>query len=123
MKGFVRTIGFGQAFFVFRAHDVQGGRRLAGRYFALARRGVGCRYWFVNCWPARRCVWPVAAPARAWVRAGDGLRGDVVLLRRGEERPHPAFVLLATEGLFWQWGMALLSPCFAFLLRLSIRFC
>ena len=25
----------------------------------------------VNCWPAKRCVWPVSAPAQAFVRAGE----------------------------------------------------
>ena len=39
-------------------------------------------YLLVNCAPAKGCVWPVAAPARAWVRAGGERRGAAFLLRR-----------------------------------------
>ena len=45
------------------------------RYSALARRCVSCFRGIVNCGPARRCVWPVLAPAQAWVRAGVWRRG------------------------------------------------
>ena len=48
----------------------------AKRLSALTRRGADPHYGIVNCWPARRCVWPVIAPAQALVRAGAGLRGD-----------------------------------------------
>ena len=34
-----------------------------------------CHYRIVNCGPAKGCVWPVAAPAEAFVRPGAGLRG------------------------------------------------
>ncbi len=48
----------------------------AKRLSALTRRGADPHYGIVNCWPARRCVWPVIAPAQALVRAGAGLRSD-----------------------------------------------
>ena len=44
-------------------------------YSALTRRGDISHYRIVNCAPAKGCVWPVLAPARAWVRAGAGRRG------------------------------------------------
>ena len=64
--------------------------RVRGRCIALARRCVSANYRIVNCAPAKGCVWPVLAPARAWVRArgtaeqfgirgaGAGLRGEGV---------------------------------------------
>ena len=42
------------------------------RSFALTRRCDIPAYGIVNSAPARCCVWPVAAPAQAWVRAGAG---------------------------------------------------
>ena len=36
----------------------------------------------VNCTPAKGCVWPVIAPAQAFVRAGAVLRGLAFLSRR-----------------------------------------
>ena len=54
----------------------------ARRCSALTQRGVGAHYKIVNCAPAKGCVWPVAAPARAWVRAGVWRRGAAFLLRR-----------------------------------------
>ena len=41
----------------------------------------------VNCRPARRCVWPVLAPAEVFVRAGAGRRGV------GEGRKLPDFAM------------------------------
>ena len=41
----------------------------------------------VNCGPARRCVWPVLAPAEVFVRAGAGRRGV------GEGRKLPDFAM------------------------------
>ena len=49
-----------------------------GRCIALSRRCVGALYRIVNCGPAQCCVWPVLAPAEAFVRAGAGLRGGRV---------------------------------------------
>ena len=48
---------------------------------SLARRCVGSFHGMVNRGPAKGCVWPVIAPAQAFVRAGAGLRGDAVLLK------------------------------------------
>ena len=42
---------------------------------ALTRRSAGLPRRTANSAPARRCVWPAAAPAGALVRAGAGLRG------------------------------------------------
>ena len=44
-------------------------------YSALTRRGDIPHYRIENSAPAKGCVWPVLAPARAWVRAGAGRRG------------------------------------------------
>ena len=44
-------------------------------YSALTRRGDISHYRIENSAPAKGCVWPVLAPARAWVRAGAGRRG------------------------------------------------
>ena len=43
--------------------------RIRKRCIALTRRGVGRLHMIVNCAPARGCVWPVVAPAGAWVGA------------------------------------------------------
>ena len=45
------------------------------RYSALTRRSDIPHYRIENSAPAKCCVWPVLAPARAWVRAGAGRRG------------------------------------------------
>ena len=50
--------------------DAQAARRCS----ALTRRCVVPLHMRVNSAPAKGCVWPVAAPARAWVRAGAVLR-------------------------------------------------
>ena len=63
-------------------------RRLA----ALARRNDIPLYGIVNCAPAKGCVWPVVAPARAFVRAGVWRRIAQPPLK-GEVSPQ------ATEGL------------------------
>ena len=55
---------------------------MRGRCSALARRCVRAPYRIVNCGPAQCCVWPVLAPAEAFVRAGAVLRGKASLLRR-----------------------------------------
>ncbi len=47
------------------------GFRLSGRYSALTRRSDVPLHSLVNCAPARCCVWPVLAPAQAFVRAGE----------------------------------------------------
>ena len=75
-----------------------------GRCIALSRRCVGALYRIVNCGPAQCCVWPVLAPAEAFVRAGAGLRGGRVccgVLRSDHDR------------------RAFLSECLAFGSRLS----
>ncbi len=38
----------------------------------LSRRCAGLFHGLVNCAPAQCCVWPVLAPAQAWVHAGLG---------------------------------------------------
>ncbi len=45
-------------------------RSACGRSSALTRRGAVLLHARVNCAPAKGCVWPVLAPAQAWVRAG-----------------------------------------------------
>ena len=49
---------------------------------ALTRRSVALHHRIVNSAPAQCCVWPVVAPAQAFVRAGAVLRGAAALLRR-----------------------------------------
>ena len=49
------------------------------RYRSAASAGY---YMRVNCAPAKCCVWPVIAPAQAWVRAGAVLRGFAFLSPR-----------------------------------------
>ena len=49
-------------------------RSACGRSSALTRRGAVLLHARVNCAPAKGRVWPVLAPAQAWVRAGDGGR-------------------------------------------------
>ena len=49
---------------------------------ALTRRCAVPLHRIVNCAPAKGCVWPVIAPAQAFVRAGAVLRGAAALLRR-----------------------------------------
>ena len=55
------------------------GGRAARRSCALSRRCAALLYMIMNRGPAQCCVWPVAVPAEAFVRAGAGLRGGVVL--------------------------------------------
>ncbi len=74
-------------------------------YSALTRRNDIPFYRIVNCAPARRCVWPVLAPARAWVGAGE---------RRGGIRNWECGVGLR--------GIAVLLERLAFVLRPSLRF-
>ena len=52
-----------------------------GRCSALTRRYAGVNDGLVNRGPARRCVWPVAAPAGGIVRAGAVLRSDAARAR------------------------------------------
>ena len=55
-------------------------RMNAGRRMsALTRSGVVLLHGIVNRGPSRRCVPPVIAPAEGIVRAGAVLRGDAVL--------------------------------------------
>ena len=54
-------------------------RSACGRSSALTRRGAVLLHARVNCAPAKGCVWPVLAPAQAWVRAGG--RGALRLWR------------------------------------------
>ena len=52
-----------------------------GRCSALTRRYAGVNDELVNRGPARRCVWPVLAPAGGIVRAGAVLRSDAARAR------------------------------------------
>ncbi len=95
----------------------------AKRLSALTRRGADSHYGIVNCWPARRCVWPVIAPAQALVRAGAGLRGDARSV--GVVCVRCASVIAALSGWF-ALGSRLpwvLLGWFAFGVRLSLRLC
>ena len=95
----------------------------AKRLSALTRRGADPHYGIVNCWPARRCVWPVIAPAQALVRAGAGLRGDARSV--GVVCVRCASVIAVLSGRF-ALGSRLpwvLLGRFAFGVRLSLRLC
>ena len=52
-----------------------------GRCSALTRRYAGVNDELVNRGPARRCVWPVLAPAGGIARAGAVLRSDAARAR------------------------------------------
>ena len=77
----------------------------------------------VNCTPAKGCVWPVIAPAQAFVRAGAVLRGFAFLSRR--------FAIGSWLALqFCRGVLPRFTPDFAFLSRrfaigswLALRFC
>ena len=60
---------------------VRAGGCSMGRCSALTRRYAGVNDGLVNRGPARRCVWPVAAPAGGIVRAGAVLRSDAARAR------------------------------------------
>ena len=67
------------------------------RYSALTRQCVVPLHPLVNCAPAKGCVWPVLAPARAWVRAGAVLRGG--------EGAGVAFCVLDMRVLRFYWDV------------------
>ena len=58
----------------------------------------------MNCGPAKGCVWPVAAPAEAFVRAGAGLRGDAALCVRTRWREYRFSLLFIMEDGVYKGG-------------------
>ena len=76
----------------------------------------------VNCWPAKRCVRPVLAPAQACVRAGER-RGQFGIRNRGagDERARRSVSVVAICPRFMP-GVAFLSRRFAIGARPALRF-
>ena len=67
----------------------------------------------VNCWPAKRCVWPVLAPAQACVRARERRRQFGIRNRgAGDERARRSVSVVAICPRFMP-GVAVLSRRFA----------
>ena len=96
-------------------------RSACGRSSALTRRGAVLLHARVNCAPAKGCVWPVLAPAQAWVRAGG--RGTGKFGMRN-------WVGMGLAARFCRGGLLRLTPGFAFLSRRfalgsrpALRFC
>ena len=89
----------------------------AGVFCALTRRCVVSIHRIVNCTPARCCVWPVLAPAGAWVRAGGWRQGDAILLKcLAFDHACSAFLLECLA--FDHACSAFLLECLAFVSRL-----
>ena len=71
---------------------------------ALTRRCSALLYMIVDRGPAQCRVWPVAAPAEAFVRAGAGLRGDAALCVRRRWREYRFSLLFIMEDGVYKGG-------------------
>ena len=114
--------GFGRAYAFGLCLSLRFLPSLCGGYSALTRRGPGGFHMRVNCWPAKRCVWPVLAPAQACVRARER-RGQFGIRNRGagNERVRPSVSVVAICPRFMP-DVAILSRRFALGAHPALRF-
>ena len=84
---------------------------------ALSRRSVVSHHRIVNCRPAQCCIWPVLAPARAFVRAYQAAR-PCVSLATSRVRHCPALRSCRRALRSASPGLAFLSRRFALVSRL-----